>query len=340
MAAIKAKRGGGSGKWIALGGLVLAVWVAVETGWAGYGWAQLRSSVFPRDESLLSWVPEDTMAVVVVDPHQIKLENLGAQGSTVRTALDRTRDDIKKATGIDLAFDVDKLVLSNALAVARGRFNGKKLADLLAGHRYVRAEHEGMTYLTRSGEDAIAVVDDSILLYGDEPGVKAGITAHAKGTSLEKHEQTTARLRQVGWDHAILSTVRITDDRPSVRQILSGSTGPRAVTSSLSTLAGLDLDTRVESSSAGGADELAKLLDEKRKGDAGLAAFVGPEASAVLADMMKKATIAADPATSTVRIQLHLDPAQVDTLAKQIRASQPLAEAYKTVRLFQLLAPM
>jgi hypothetical protein len=338
MAAIKAKGGGGA-KWAVLGGLVLAAWVAVEAGWAGYGWAQLKSAVFPRDESLLAWVPGDTSAVVIVDPHQLKLEALGAEGTSARTALQRTRDDVKKATGIDLAFDVDKLLLSNALAVARGRFDAKKLGERLAEHRYANAEHEGVTYLVRAGEDAMAVVDGAILLYGDESGVKASITAHARGTSLEKHEPTLARLRQVGWDHAVISTVRITDDKPSVRQILSGSTGPQAFSSSLSTQAGLDLDTIVQAASSSAAEELAKLLDEKRKNDAGALALLGPESAKVLGDMARKATITVDPATSAVKIHLHLDPAQVDTLAKQLRSSQPLAEAYKNVRLFQLLAP-
>ncbi len=50
---------------------------------------------------------------------------------------------MKGATGIDLAFDVDKLLLSPSLAVAHGRFDQKKLAERLTEHRYVLAEHKG-----------------------------------------------------------------------------------------------------------------------------------------------------------------------------------------------------
>lgn len=335
----KATKGGGGGKWVALGGLVLAVVVAVEAGWAGWGWAQLRSIIFPRDESLLAWIPGDTSAVVVVDPHQLKLDALGAESSTARTALQRTRDDVKKATGVDLAFDVDKLALSSALAVGRGRFDAKKLADRLAAHHYTRAEHEGTTYLVRAGEDALAVIDDAILLYGDEAGVRAGITAHAKGTSLEKNEQATARLRQIGWDHALVAMVRITDDKPSVREMLSGSTGPRAVSIALSTQVGLDVDAFVEAASPGAAEELAKLLEEKRKADGGLAPVVGDDAAAILADVAKKATIAADTQTGVVKIHAHLTSAQIDALAKQAKSEMPIAQMYKTIRLYQLLVP-
>ena len=337
MTATKTK--GGGGKWAVLGGLVLAALVAVEAGWAGFGWAQIRSAVFPRDESLLAWLPAETSAVVVIDPHQLKLDALGGEGSTARSSLQRTRDDIKKATGIDLAFDIDKLVLSESLAVARGRFSEKRLANKLASHQYARAEHEGVSYLARRGEDALAVIDGAVLLYGDEAGVKAGISAHAHGTSLAKHEPTTARLGALGWSHPVISTLRMTDEKPSVRQILSGSTGPRAVSLAVSTQAGLDLDLLVEAASAGAADELSRLLDEKRKGDTSLAPLIGPEAAKILSEMAAKATIAADPATGNVKIHLHLDQAQVDTLGKQIKSNQALLQGYKSVRLFQLLAP-
>jgi hypothetical protein len=334
-----AKGSKGGGKWLFLGVLVLAAVVAVEAGWAGFGWAQLRSAVWPRDESLLGWIPGDAGALVIVDPHQLQLESLGAEGSAPRTSLQRTRDDLKKATGVDIAFDMDKLVLSDSLAVARGRFDFKRLRERLGEHRYTVAEHEGVAYLVRAGEDAIAVIDDSILLYGDEAGLKAGITAHEKGTSLEKNEQVVARLKQIGWNHALVVTARITDDRPSVRQILAGGGGPRAVSVAVSTPAGLDIDANVESATPGAADELAKLLEERRKAGMDVAPFVGAEAAQILADVAKKATITADQATGNVKIHVHLEPAQLDALTKQAKASEPLREMYKTVRLVQLLVP-
>lgn len=335
--ATKKATGRAGGGWVVLGALALAVVVAVQTGWAGFGLAQLRSSLFPRDESLLEWVPSDTAAVVVIDPHQLKLESLGAEGSTARAALQRTRDDVKNATGIDLAFDVDKLVLTGTLAVARGRFDGKKLADKLAAHRYTPAEHEGRTLLAREGEDALAVIDDSVLLYGDAAGVRAGITAHEKGASLAKDEPMTERLRRVGWDHAVSAVVRVADDKPSVREILTGSTGPRSVGLAVSTAAGMDLDAQVEAASTSAAAELAKLLEEKRAADLG--PVIGAEPARVLADVIKKATITADTAAGVVKIHAHLDPAQLDALAKQARAGLPLAQSYKALRLYQLLVP-
>lgn len=333
------RRNAGGAKWVTLGALALGAFVGVESGWAGFGWAQVRSAVFPRDEALLGWVPVDTSALVIVDPHQIKLEALGGEGGAVRTALTRTRDDVKNATGIDLAFDVDKLVLSSSLLVARGRFDAKKLAERLAAHRYAPAEHKGTVYLVRAGEDAIAVVDGELLLYGDEAGIKSAVDAHAAGTSLEKNEPTTARLRRIGWDHPLVVSVRISDEKPSLREIVVGSTGPRAVSVSATGRSGLDLEGLVEAASVSAGDELAKLLEEKRKNAEALGPSVGLGATPILVDVAKKATIKVDRATGAVQIHVHLDPAQLDTLAKEAKTALPLAEMYKNVRLYQLLVP-
>ena len=178
-----------------------------------------------------------------------------------------------------------------------------------------------------------------MLLYGDEAGVKAAMNAQKDGTSLQKNDQVTARLSQMGWNHPLLVTVRITDDKPSVREVLTGATGPRAVTASVSTLAGLDLDAVVETPSPSAGAELAKLLDEKRKAAGSLVPGAGAEAVPIVTEVAKKATVTADPQTGAVRAHAHLDDKQLETLVKSARAALPFAEMYKSFRLFQLLAP-
>jgi hypothetical protein len=333
----------GKGKWLALGVTAFAAFLAVETGWAGYGFAHLKAAVYPSDTGLLGWIPATTETVVIVDPHQVDLKALGAEGDTARTAISRIRDDVKRASGVDLAFDVDKLVITPSLVAARGRFDAKKLTELLTSRSYALAERKGEVYLVRAGEDAIGVVGGSVLLYGDEASLTAAIDAHDAGTSLEKSDPTKARLAQVGWNHPLLATHRITDEQPSLRAILSGATGPRAVTVGVSTRQsqerGIDVDAVVESASPAAAAELAKLLDEQRQKVDGLAPIVGADLASVLADIAKKSTLAADPKDSGVRAHVHLDPAQIAALGKSTRSSVPVAQWYKALRLFQLLAP-
>ena len=324
-------------KWMVLGVLILAVVVASQAGLTGYGWAHLKSSAFPRDEAILGYAPADTAGVLIVDPHQVDPKSLGAESGAARGWLSRTRADLQKATGIDLFFDVDKIVATPTILVLRGRFDAHKLAERLGAAHYAAVDYKGQSYLVRAGEDAIAVVDGDILLYGDEAGVKAAIDAKQGGTSLEKSEQVLERLKSVGWNHPILLTIRITDEKPSIRSILTGSTGPRAVTVGLTTLSGLDVAASIESASPAAAEELKKLLEEKRGAPDALTPVIGPDSAAILVDVAKKATITRQ--ESYLRVQMHVEPAQLDALLRASSASMPLGEAYKTLRLYQLLVP-
>ncbi|WP_437594032.1 hypothetical protein [Sorangium sp. So ce1000] len=332
----------GKAKYLVLLGfvLVLVLVLAQQTGLLGFGVAHLRAATFPRDESLLEYVHGNVPGVVIVDPHQIDLKALGPDGSSVRQHIERTRDDIKEATGIDLGFDVDKLIVAPSLVVARGRFNEQKLAERLAKHSYVQAEYKGVKYLLRAGEDAIAVRDGSILLYGAEPEIRASIDAEEAGTSLASRDEATSRLSRIGWDRPLLGVVLLADSKPSLRAILTGSTGPRAVTAGVSTKGGLSATVAIDAASAEAAEELRKLLEEKRANADALNALVGPEPGAALAEIAKRAKLTVDPAAGRLTVQVDVRPEEVELLAKAGQAAAgSLGEVYKNVRLFQLLAP-
>src|SRR6187431_1287928 len=88
-------RKSGRVKWMVLGVIVLAVVIAAQAGFVGYGWAQLKASVFPRDEAILGYVPGDAVGILVVDPHQIDPKSLGGESSAARQWLVRTRTELK-----------------------------------------------------------------------------------------------------------------------------------------------------------------------------------------------------------------------------------------------------
>lgn len=334
---------GWRGKLLALlaVGLLLFIAIAALTGLIGYGWASLRSSLFPRDEGLLEYIPGDAAGVLVVDLHQLDLASLGDEKSTARVAMERMRNDVKKATGINIAFDVDKLAISQVVAVARGRFSRDKLEARLMEHRYVVAEHRGVRYLARKGDDAIAVIDD-LLLYGSEEGLRSAIDAKENSTSLEENPEFTRRLSQMGWNHALLATVQMSDERPSLRAILTGGTGPRAFTAGVSTMegGGLFVNVIIETVSANAAEELAKLLEQRRADVEGFRGFFG-EAAPTVAELAKTAKLRAEPGASAVHIELRLDPAGLDRLLKAAPTAGPagVGELSKAFRLHQLLAP-
>jgi hypothetical protein len=318
--------------------LALAGVVAVETGWAGFGWAQVKSMVYPRNDALLEWVPADTQAVAIVDPHQIRLKALGAEGSIPRTWLERVRGDVKKAAGVDLVFDVDKVVLTPGLVVMSGRFDGDKLAARLAEYQYTKAEHGDRSYLVRAGEDAVMAVGADVLVYGDEDSIKGSIDAKA-GNSLAKNQPVIDRLAQIGWNHPLLATVQLGGDHPSLRSMITGSTGPRAISLAVRGDKGIDVNASIEAATPSAGAELAKLLDAKRASAADLQAAAGPELGSELATVAHDATIKADPVTGQVALGVHVSTETLDTVIRAAEHSAPLADLYKTFRLVQLLAP-
>jgi hypothetical protein len=325
-------------KWIVLAALGLAGFAAVKTGWFGFGWAQLKSMYWPRDEAILEWLPSGTAAVAIVDPHQIRLKDLAADPSSLGPTIVRIRGDVLKVTGVDLAFDVDKLAVAPNLAVLRGRFDGAALATKLAEYRYVKADYSGRSYLVRAGEDAVLVVDD-FLVYGDENSLKAAIDAK-DGASLAKDESFTSRLSRMGWNYPLLATISLADDRPSLRTLIAGATGPRAVTVGVRASSGVDVRAWVETGSATAAQDLAKTLDEQRARLAEtLEPTAGAELAALLAGAAKDATVRVDPAAAQVEIRAHVRPDALDAIVRAAQNSSALGATAKALRLVQLLTP-
>jgi hypothetical protein len=328
-------------KWIApLTAAVLLV-IAHQTGLLGFGWARLMSSMFPGDESLLAYVPNDVSSFAVIDPHRIDLKALGSEQGAARSALESRVRDVKKVTDIDLASDVDKLVVSPALVVGRGRFHGDKLSERLVEYRYTRAKHRGVGYLIREGADAIAIIDDSIVLYGSEEWVKRAIDAKESGTSVKDDAKVTARLDAIGWDHPLIATVRLVDDKPSLRDMLAGSSGPRAVTFEVETKGGFTVHAAVEASTPSAAEDLKKLLDERRASPEIVVGLLGAGAGEYVAEIAKGTTVAVEPGTSTVHIRAPIPLAALDAAALALGKSEgSLTDTWKSFKLLQLLGSL
>ena len=329
-------------KWMAPLAAVAVVGIAYASGLLGLGWAKLMASLFPSDEALLAYVPNDVVGFAVISPHQVDLDALGAAQGAVRSAIESRIRDVKKVTGIDLASDVDKLVVSPALVVGRGRFDGAGLAARLAEYRYTKTEHKGIGYLVRQGADAIAVLGDTILLYGDEESIKRSIDAKESGASMEKDEKVTSRLDRTGWDHPLIVTVRLADDKPSLRDMLAGSNGPRAVTVGVKTQNGADIRVGIEASTPSAAEELKKTLDERRASPDSLTAMIGTGAvQQQLADLAKAATTAVEPGSSTLIVRAHASQAILEEAAQAMgKHESSIAAGYKAFKLWQLLGPV
>jgi hypothetical protein len=328
-------------KWILLALLLLVLAVGWASGLLGLGLAVLRSAVFPSDKALVAYIPVDSAGVLVFDPHQLQLKTFGAEGGKLRQLIDGRRVDVERATGIDLALDVDKVAVSPGLLVARGRFSGKSLAARLSERRYLPSEHRGALVLERAGEDAVAIVDDAVLLYGDAAKVTAALDAAGEGHGLDSAPSVMERLDAIGWDHPLIGTLAFGEGGASLRDILTGATGPRAFTLGVGVKGGVDIDVLIETASVGAAGELTKLLDARRQDLELLQRITADEAVAkALVDLARDATITQAPERPDVRIHVHVPPETVELLGESAgRFAGKFDEAWSALRLYQLLVP-
>src|SRR5438874_550600 len=102
---VKPKRRFLKAQLIAGAAVLLVGLVAYETGWLGWGWADLMARAFPKDEALLGYLPADTTSLAIVDPHLLKIGALGPATGAVPSAIERVRGDMKKTLDVNLGSD-------------------------------------------------------------------------------------------------------------------------------------------------------------------------------------------------------------------------------------------
>ncbi len=319
--------------------LIVAFYASRRPGQFGFGVAHLWAQVAPRDEALLSYLPADERAFLLVSPHHLEPRAFDPEGRPP-APFERLRADVRRVAGVDLALDIDRLALSPGLAVARGRFDRSELDERLTRAGYRAAEHRGVPRWLKDGEDAVAL-DGTALLYGDEGSVRAAIDARLEpARSLASRPDVVARLDRAGWSHALVGHFDGAQTL-SLRSALLGSTGPRGLVASLDTTkAGVELRGQVEAASPEAAGELLALLEGRRPGLRRAALGLGGEAGAVLEKAAATATLRKGDDPAVLEAHARLTTAEVGALLRAASgASNQLRNAYDTLRLVQLLAP-
>ncbi|HEU4407588.1 MAG TPA: hypothetical protein VFS43_20145 [Polyangiaceae bacterium] len=321
---------------VAVGG---ALYAARSSGYLGFGLAHLWAQIMPRDEAILSYLPLDERAFLLVSPHHLEPRAFDPQGRPP-APLERLRADVRQVAGVDLALDVDRLALSPGLAVARGRFDRSGLGQRLARAGYRQDEYRGVPRWVKADEDAVAL-DDGTLLYGGEGALKAALDAHLdEGRSLASRPDIVARLDRAGWSHAFVAYVD-GSQTTSLRAALLGSTGPRGLVAALDTTqAGVELHGLVEAPSPEATDELFSLLESKRRGLERAAAGLGGASGPLLEKAVAAAVLRKGGEPASVEAHARLGAAEVATLLREASgATERLREAYQALRLVQLLSP-
>ncbi len=129
-------------------------------------------------------------------------------------------------------------------------------------------------------------VGDDILVYGDDDTIKASIDVR-QGRAVAREEParaSTASRRSAG-TITLLATIQLgAGDRPSLRSMITGATGPRAVSFSVRGDRGIDVQSSIDTATPSAGAELAKLLErEAHQRPHDLQALAGPDLGTQLA---------------------------------------------------------
>jgi hypothetical protein len=290
--------------WVSVLVLILVGSAAYQTGYLGLGTAKLRSMVFPRDEALLDYVPSSTRTMVIVDIRALDTNLFQSKRNTLKSKLDIRRKAIKETTDIDMFFDVDKVVWADSVVVARGRFHPSKIVAAMKEHSYESHEIAGVTVMEQWEQDSLAIVDSSTILYGSHQSVERALLAHKEHHTMQKSEKNTQRLRDVGWSYPILVTYG-NNRAPSIGNILQGQTSSMAVTFGIKSDAkkGLNIDGIVDASSEEQAKALMASFEEQKTSELAGIAFLFPQASKWLHDVLLQTKVTRQENQSRISFQ-------------------------------------
>lgn len=158
--------------------------------------AALIPAAAAADSSLLGLAPADSEALIGINVRQILASDFGKM--VMAQATGTGHPEVKAFAdqgGFDPMHDLDEILIAapakqnpNALFLMRGKFDAAKLSQLAAMGGMKGADYHGVQIMVRAGQQggfsAVAVMDPSLIVGGDEAGVRAFVDRHGKGAGL------------------------------------------------------------------------------------------------------------------------------------------------------------
>ncbi len=148
------------------------------------------------DSSLLGLAPADSEALVGINIRQILASDFGKMVMAQATA--PGHPEVKAfadQAGFDPLHDLDEILIAapakqnpSALFLMRGKFDVAKLSQLAAMGGMKGADYKGVQIMVKAGQQggfsAVAVMDPSLIVGGDEAGVRAFVDRRGRGAGL------------------------------------------------------------------------------------------------------------------------------------------------------------
>jgi len=148
------------------------------------------------DSSLLGLAPAGSDVLVGINVKQILESKLGKliTAQVAGPGHPEFKEFVEKA-GFDPLRDLDEVLIAapakqnpNALLLLRGHFDTAKLSQLAVAGGMKGADYHGVRILARAGQkegfSALAVLDPSLVVGGDEAGVRAFVDRRGQGPGL------------------------------------------------------------------------------------------------------------------------------------------------------------
>ena len=148
------------------------------------------------DSSLLRLAPADSEALVGINIRQILASDFGKM--VMAQATGAGHPEVKAFSdqaGFDPMRDLDEILIAapakqnpNTLFLMRGKFDVAKMAQLAAMGGMKGADYKGVQIMVRSGQkggfSAVAVMDPTLIVGGDEAAVRAFVDRRGEGAGL------------------------------------------------------------------------------------------------------------------------------------------------------------
>jgi hypothetical protein len=158
------------------------------------------------DPALVRMIPPEAAFVAGVRADQVRNSRFG---QTILDQLKREEVSLNRfieATGFDPRIDLNELIIAsndakkkgNGLALARGRFNAGRIQSFARAEGGQSSQFLGVDVLTMSGKNgAVAILDPSIAVAGDEESVKAAIQRHRQAGPASLEARMLARITEL-----------------------------------------------------------------------------------------------------------------------------------------------
>ncbi len=199
-----------------LTGAAVVVLLGLGTGLVAYYNGGLPGVRETSDEEL-AYLPANAVAVGYADVRTIMSSEFSQKLRQILPSGEE-KEKLQAELGVDIERDIDSVAAAyvggsspfdGAIVVVRGRFNTGQIEALATQHGATVGEYKGIKLLTMPAEQStgdvtthhpsagVAFLEQGILAFGEESGLKMAIDAHATGDDIRKNAALMAVVNDV-----------------------------------------------------------------------------------------------------------------------------------------------